>query len=59
MAEMTNNCKILEGKLKLKTQLGRYRLIQGTITKRILKNLYIKLWTAYIWLRIGSSGGLL
>jgi hypothetical protein len=52
-AEMLNNCNILEGKLKLKTQLGRYGRIQGIIIKRILKKQYVRL------LRLASSGVLL
>jgi hypothetical protein len=33
--------------------------VDGNILERILKELFGKVWTACIWLRIGTSDGLL
>jgi hypothetical protein len=38
---------------------GETRRRARIILKQILKKLVVRMWTGYIWLRIGSNGGLL
>jgi hypothetical protein len=49
--------KILVGKPVRKRLLGRHGHIWHDNIKRILKKYVGKLWTAFIWLRLGSNGG--
>jgi hypothetical protein len=55
---MTNAYKILVGKPDGNRPLGRpRRRWQGNIEMDREKD--VRVWTGYMWLRIGSSGGLL
>jgi hypothetical protein len=49
--------KILIEELEGKRPLERIRLAWEDMLKYILKKLYGRLWTRFIWLRIGISGG--
>jgi hypothetical protein len=55
MGEIRNTYKIFIGKREGKRPFGRRRI---TI-KRILGKSGWKMWLGFIWLRIGSGGGLL
>jgi hypothetical protein len=51
--------KILFGKFEGKRPLGRPRHRYEDNIKMSLKKWYVMVWTGFIWLRIGSCGGLL
>jgi hypothetical protein len=56
---MRNTYKILDGKPEAKRRLGR-RTYRWEDNIRIdLREIVWKLWTGFIWLRIGSRDGLL
>jgi len=57
--EMTNAYKFLVGKLEGKRPLGRPREKREIILQLILEKQWAKVWVGFIWLRIGTSGGLL
>jgi hypothetical protein len=58
MVEKRNTYKILVGKSEGKRQLGRPRRRWVDNIKKNLKYDGV-IWTRLIWLRIGTSGGLL
>jgi hypothetical protein len=47
------------GMVKVRDHVGDLDVNGRMIIKRILKTRYVRLWTGIIWLRIGSSVGLL
>jgi len=51
--------KVLVGKLKGGKHLENLGVNARIMSKRILKNYDGSVWSAYIWLRIGTSGELL
>jgi hypothetical protein len=53
------NAHILAGTPEEKKQLGRIGLDGRIILKIILKKYDVMVWTGFIWLRVGTSGGLL
>jgi hypothetical protein len=55
MVEMRNACNIIVGKLEGKRHLGR----PGSRWNGNLDQILGKVWTGFIWLRIGTSGRLL
>jgi hypothetical protein len=58
MGGIRNVCKVLVRKYGRKRQLGRPRCRwEDNIT--ILAKLDGKLWTIFVWLRVGTSGSLL
>jgi hypothetical protein len=59
MAEMINEYNILAGKLARKRPVGRPRRRWENNTRRDLREIGEKVWTAFIWLRIESNGGFL
>jgi hypothetical protein len=59
MGEMGNACKILIGKPERKRPLGRPRHRWEDDTRMDLREWGRGVWTVYIWLRIGTSDGLL
>jgi hypothetical protein len=59
MGEKRNAGRILVGKPEGKRSLGKVRRSGWTISKRILGRYDGMVWTGSIWLRIGTSGGLL
>jgi hypothetical protein len=59
MVEMRSEYKILVGKPEGKRPLGRLRLYRRIIIERILKKQFGGRRSAFICLRIGTSGGLL
>jgi hypothetical protein len=59
MGEMRKAYKILIGKSEGKRPSRRPRCRQGDILKWILGKLGFGVWIGFIWLRIGTSGGLL
>jgi hypothetical protein len=59
MGEMGNTCSILVGKSERKRPLVKPRQNENLIFKWILEKYGAKLWTGFIWLRIGTSDGLL
>jgi hypothetical protein len=59
MGTIRNVYNILIGKLEGKRPLGRPRRRWGIILERILGKQGAKLWTGFIWLRIGTNGVLL
>jgi hypothetical protein len=58
MGEMRNALKILVRKCEKKRSLGRY-ILRWHNTKMILKKWGMRMWTRFIWLKVGSSGRLL
>jgi hypothetical protein len=56
MGEMRNACNILVGKSEGKRPLGRRRRSWENNIKRWMGG---KMWTGFIWLRIGTIGGIL
>jgi hypothetical protein len=58
MGEMRNSYKILVGKLEGKRPLERLRRRWGDNIRMDLRECW-ELWTGFLWLRIGTSGGLL
>jgi hypothetical protein len=56
---MRNAYKILVGKHEGKRPLGRICVDGRIILEWILRKLGGKGWTGFIWLRIGTNGGLL
>jgi len=57
--DMRNAYKILVGKHEGKRPLGRICVDGRIILEWILRKLGGKGWTGFIWLRIGTNGGLL
>jgi hypothetical protein len=57
--EMRNVYKILVGKLKGRDHSEDLDVDRIIILERILEIQDGKMWTGFIWLRIGTSGGLL
>jgi hypothetical protein len=58
MGEKRNACKLLVVKLEGKRPLGRPRRVSMDNIKMDLM-LDGVVWTGFVWLRIGTSGGLL
>jgi hypothetical protein len=58
MGEMRNAHKMLVGKLEKKRPLGRHRRRWEDNIRWLLKKQGGKVWIGCIWLRIGTSGGL-
>jgi hypothetical protein len=56
---LRNANKILIEKLEVKIPLGRPRRRWEDNIKIHFKNLGVKMWIGFIWLRIGTGGGLL
>jgi hypothetical protein len=56
--DMWHVCKVLVSNLQGKRPLGIPRHMR-IILKLILKKNNWKAWTVFLWLRIGTSGGLL
>jgi len=54
----SNVYEILVGKSEEKRILGRSRRRWGIILQHILEKYSGKMWIGFIWLRIGTSGGL-
>jgi hypothetical protein len=54
---MKIDCKILVGKSEETRLLGRHRRRCEDCTEMTVKK-DAKIWTRFLWLRIGSSGGL-
>ena len=59
MGERRGSCRIMVGKPERKTVLGRPRCILEDNIKMDLQKVEWEAWIGYIWLRIGSGGGLL
>jgi hypothetical protein len=59
MEEKRNAYRIFVGKPKRKKPLGRPRRCVGIILMRILESWDDVVWTGLIWLRLGTSSGLL
>jgi hypothetical protein len=59
MGEKGNAYRILVGKLQGKRPLGRPRRRWADNIKMDLREIDGMVWTGSIWLRIGTSGGLL
>jgi hypothetical protein len=59
MGETINAYKILAGKLERKNHLEYLGLDETMKFKLILCKLGVRLWNGFIWLMIGSSGGLM
>jgi hypothetical protein len=60
MGEMRNAYSILVGKPKGKRPFGRPRCRwEDNIRMDLKRNRVGNVWTGFIWIRIGTSGGLL
>jgi hypothetical protein len=59
MVWMRNAYNVLVGKPEGKRPIGRPRRRWEDNIRMVLRKYGGKLWTGYIWLRIGTSGGLL
>jgi len=59
MGEVTSAFIVLVGKPEGKRPLGRHRLRWEDSIRMDIREIGGKVWTGCIWLRIGSSGGLL
>jgi hypothetical protein len=59
MGEMRNAYNILAGESEGKRPLGRPRCRWQIILEWILERYSGKMWTGFIWFRIGTSGWLL
>jgi hypothetical protein len=55
MGDMRNGCKILIGKPEGKRPLGRSRRRWEDKSRMDLRELDGKLWTKFVWLRIGTT----
>jgi hypothetical protein len=57
---MRNVYKVLAGETEVERPLLRYIGVNvGILLKWILKKQGVRMWAGFIWLRIGTSGGLL
>jgi hypothetical protein len=56
---MKKSYKILVGNPEGKNSLGRLRPRREDTINMYLKQVVLRVWTRFIWLRIGSSDGLL
>jgi hypothetical protein len=54
-----NACNILVGEVKVIDHLEDQGVNERTILEWILEKYGVRLWTRYIWLKTGTSGGLL
>jgi hypothetical protein len=59
MGEMRNSCQILVGKPEGKRQLKDLVVDAKIILEWALRKYGGMVWTGFIWLRIGTNGGLL
>jgi hypothetical protein len=59
MGERGNTYKILDGNPEGKRPLGIYRRRLEDNIRMDLREIRWKLWTGFIWLRVGTSGRLL
>jgi hypothetical protein len=59
MGEMRDSCKVLVGNTEGKNPLRRLRRTPEDNIRMNLTEIVWELWTGFIWLRIGTSGGLL
>jgi hypothetical protein len=59
MGEMRNIYCILVGKPGEKRPLGRVDIDGKVIVNQFLKEIDVRIWIGFIWIRIGFSGGLL
>jgi hypothetical protein len=58
MGEMRNGYKMLVGKPEGKRPFGRRRRRWEDNIKTNLWEKYFRMWTGFIWLRLGTGGGL-
>jgi hypothetical protein len=56
MEEMRNAYNILVGKPEGKRPVGRYRRRWEDTIRIYLRKIGWKVWTGFVWLRIGASG---
>jgi hypothetical protein len=59
MGEISNACSMLVEKLKGRDQLQNLGIDGNIILEWILGRYGGKVWTGFIWLMIGTSGGVL
>jgi hypothetical protein len=59
MDEMKNACRILAEKPERKRPLGRPRCRWEDTIKIDIEEIQFGVWTGFVWLRIGTGGGLL